>query len=137
LTAKANALAESFVDSYKTELIADRVWKTRSQLELATVEWVAWFNNERLHESLGDIPPVEYEQLHAAKSPIPVDGSVAVLATSASDGLTTRRLEPAGVKIAVDGPLDPDHATHVRAVLAKTTPKVVVARALPAGLSDE
>ena len=34
-------MAESFVDLYKTELIADRVWRTRSQLELATVEWVA------------------------------------------------------------------------------------------------
>ncbi len=53
-----NALAESFVDSYKTELIADRVWRTRGQVELATVEWVAWFNHDRLHESLGDIPPV-------------------------------------------------------------------------------
>jgi transposase InsO family protein len=60
-----NAMAESFVDSFKTELIADRVWRTRSQLELAIVEWVAWFNNERLHESLGDIPPAEFEALHA------------------------------------------------------------------------
>ena len=48
-----NAMAESFVDSFKTELIADRVWKTRSQLELAIVEYVGWFNNDRLHESLG------------------------------------------------------------------------------------
>ena len=52
-----NALAESFVDSFKTELIADRVWRTRSQLELAIVEYVAWFNNERLHEALDDRPP--------------------------------------------------------------------------------
>jgi len=59
-----NALAESFVDSFKTELIADRVWRTRSQLELAIVEYLGWFNNARLHESLGDIPPVEYEQHH-------------------------------------------------------------------------
>jgi putative transposase len=57
-----NALAESFVDSFKTEPIADRVWRTRAQLELAIVEYVGWFNNARLHESLGDIPPVEYEQ---------------------------------------------------------------------------
>lgn len=62
-----NALAESFVDSYKTELIADRVWTCRAQVELATVEWVAWFNHDRLHEALGDIPPVEYEDHdHAA-----------------------------------------------------------------------
>jgi putative transposase len=60
-----NALAESFVDTFKTELIADRVWRTRSQLELAIVEWVAWFNNDRLHESLGDIPPAEFETRHA------------------------------------------------------------------------
>jgi putative transposase len=54
-----NAAAESFVDSFKTELIRDRVWRTRSQLELAVVEYVAWFNNERLHTSLGRIPPAE------------------------------------------------------------------------------
>ena len=58
-----NALAESFVDTFKTELIADRVWRTRTQLELAIVEWVAWFNTDRLHESLGDIPPAEFETL--------------------------------------------------------------------------
>ena len=59
-----NAMAESFVDSFKTELIADRVWRNRSQLELAIVAYVGWFNTERLHESLGDIPPAEHEALH-------------------------------------------------------------------------
>jgi putative transposase len=63
-----NAMAESFLDTFKTELIADRVWRTRSQLELAIVEWVAWFNTERLHESLGDIPPAELEALYAAQT---------------------------------------------------------------------
>jgi putative transposase len=62
-----NALAESFVDSFKTELIADRVWRTRSQLELAVVEYIAWFNHDRLHEALGDIPPAEFEDLHALR----------------------------------------------------------------------
>jgi putative transposase len=57
----ANALAESFVDSFKTELIADRVWRTRSQLELAVVEYVAWFNQARLHSALGYRPPAEIE----------------------------------------------------------------------------
>lgn len=60
-----NALAESFVDSFKTELIRDRVWRTKSQLELAIVEYVAWFNNERLHTSLGGVPPAEHEVVHA------------------------------------------------------------------------
>ena len=39
-----NALAESFVDSFKTELISDRVWRSRAQLELAVVEYIGWFN---------------------------------------------------------------------------------------------
>jgi putative transposase len=60
-----NALAESFVDSFKTELIADRVWRTRSQLELAVVEYIGWFNHDRLHEALGDVPPAEWEALYA------------------------------------------------------------------------
>jgi putative transposase len=65
-----NALAESFVDSFKTELITDRVWRSRSQLELAIVEYLSWFNNSRLHESLGDIPPAEYEEQHTEREPI-------------------------------------------------------------------
>jgi putative transposase len=58
-----NAAAESFVDSFKT----DRAWTSRSQLELAIVEYVAWFNNGRLHEALDDRPPVEIEDLYAVK----------------------------------------------------------------------
>ena len=65
-----NALAESFVDSFKTELIRDRVWRTRSQLELAIVEYVAWFNTSRLHESLGDIPPDEHEARYHDYAPV-------------------------------------------------------------------
>jgi putative transposase len=58
-----NALAESFVDSFKTELISDRVWRTRSQLELAIVEYLGWFNSARIHQALGDLPPAEFEAL--------------------------------------------------------------------------
>jgi putative transposase len=57
-------MAESFVDSFKTELIADRVWRTRTQLELAIVEYVGWFNTSRLHGALGDLPPTEFEELY-------------------------------------------------------------------------
>jgi hypothetical protein len=53
------------VDSFKTELIADRVWRTHAQAELAITQW-GWYNHKRLHSSLGDIPPVEYEQRYAA-----------------------------------------------------------------------
>jgi putative transposase len=63
-----NAIAESFLDSFKTELINDRVWRTRSQLELAIVEYISWFNDSRLHENLGDRAPREIEELYAAKA---------------------------------------------------------------------
>ena len=56
-----NAMAESFVDSFKTELIKDRVWHSNTKLELAIIEWVAWFNTRRLHSSIGNRPPVEHE----------------------------------------------------------------------------
>lgn len=62
-----NAMAESFVDTFKTELLADRSWRSRTQLELAVVEYVSWFNHERLHESLGDLPPVEFEDLYVRR----------------------------------------------------------------------
>ena len=63
-----NAMAESFVDSFKTELITDRVWHSRSQLELAIVEYISWFNESRLHENLDDRPPSEIEELYAEKT---------------------------------------------------------------------
>ena len=87
-----NALAESFVDSFKTELIADRVWRTHTQLELAVVEYVAWFNHIRLHSSLGNRPPAEHEQRHAATLAThreTVASPNGVLALSASGGCTT------------------------------------------------
>jgi putative transposase len=62
-----NSMAESFVDSFKTELITDRVWRSRTQLELAIVEYIAWFNNSRMHENLDDRSPAEIEDLYAAK----------------------------------------------------------------------
>ena len=57
-----NALAETINGLYKAELIHRRTpWKTRQSVELATLEWVAWFNHKRLHSSVGYIPPAEAE----------------------------------------------------------------------------
>ena len=57
-----NALAETINGLYKAELIHRRApWKTREAVELATLEWVAWFNNHRLLEPIGYIPPAEAE----------------------------------------------------------------------------
>lgn len=62
-----NAVAESFVDSLKTELIADRVWHSKTQLELAIVGYLGWFNTARLHSAIGDLPPAEFEALVALR----------------------------------------------------------------------
>ena len=57
-----NALAETINGLYKTELILGRApWKTKESLELATLEWVSWFNHHRLLEPIGYIPPAEAE----------------------------------------------------------------------------
>ena len=131
-----NALAESFVDSYKTELISDRVWRTRSQLELATVEYIGWFNHDRLHESLGDLPPVEFEQLHhACQDPIPGNGSVAVISPSATDGLTTRRFSTAELDFAADGSVLAENALVVDKLKpARTATAALQGREVAAGL---
>jgi transposase InsO family protein len=57
-----NALAETINGLYKAELIHRRgPWKTREAVELATLEWVSWFNHHRLLEPIGYIPPAEAE----------------------------------------------------------------------------
>jgi putative transposase len=60
-----NALAETVVGLYKTELIRRRgPWRSLEQVELATAEWVDWWNQCRLHSADGDLPPAEYEALY-------------------------------------------------------------------------
>jgi putative transposase len=57
-----NALAESIIGLYKTELIGRRgPWRHLEAVEFATLEWVDWFNNRRLLETIGHVPPVEME----------------------------------------------------------------------------
>lgn len=75
-----NALMESINGLYKAECIRTTVfhagpYKTIADVEYATAGWVDWYNNRRLHSSLGHVPPVEYEQDHYAalnREPQPV-----------------------------------------------------------------
>jgi putative transposase len=58
-----NALAESVIGLYKTEVIQRRgPWRHLEAVEFATLEWVDWFNNRRLLEPIGYVPPAEYEE---------------------------------------------------------------------------
>ncbi len=66
-----NALAETVNGLYKTELIRgpdQGPWRTIDDVELATLGWVHWYNTERLHGYLDDVPPVEYEEAHYAQT---------------------------------------------------------------------
>ncbi len=63
-----NALAETINGLYKTELIKRQgPWRNVDQVELATAEWVDWFNHSRLYEFCGDLTPTEMEQAHYAQ----------------------------------------------------------------------
>lgn len=60
-----NALAETIIGLYKTELIRKRgPWRHLDDVEYATLEWVDWFNHRRLLEPIGDIPPAEFEEIY-------------------------------------------------------------------------
>jgi putative transposase len=65
-----NALMESTIGLYKTELINRQgPWRTLTDVELATAEWVDWYNRTRLHGELGHIPPVEHEAAYYLQNP--------------------------------------------------------------------
>jgi putative transposase len=60
-----NALAETIIGLYKTELVRRRgPWKGLDEVEYATLEWVDWFNHRRLLEPIGHLPPAEFEAAH-------------------------------------------------------------------------
>jgi putative transposase len=58
-----NALMESTIGLFKTEVIWHEraTWDSWRQIEDATASWVHWYNNQRLHSAIGNIPPAEYE----------------------------------------------------------------------------
>jgi putative transposase len=62
-----NAMAESAIGLYKTELIRRRgPWRNPDQVEFATLEYIDWFNNRRLHGEIGYVPPTEFEEVFYA-----------------------------------------------------------------------
>ena len=70
-----NALAETIIGLYKTEIIRrNGPWRNIEEVEFATLEWVHWFNNRRLFEPIGNIPPVEFESLYYERQEAPTMG---------------------------------------------------------------
>lgn len=62
-----NALAETTIGAYKTELITpDGPWRTVEHVEIDTLHWVHWYNHERIHESIDDLTPTQAEAVHYA-----------------------------------------------------------------------
>ena len=59
-----NALAETINGLYKAEVIHRRSWKNREAVELATLDWVDWYNHKRLLGSIGNVPPAETEAVY-------------------------------------------------------------------------
>ena len=69
-----NALAESVIGLYKTEVIwKEGPWRNGEHVEFATLDWVDWFNNRRLLEPLGYLPPVEYEEQYYRNQRVPAE----------------------------------------------------------------
>jgi transposase InsO family protein len=67
-----NALAETIIGLYKTEVIRrNGPWRNIEGVEFATLAWVDWFNNRRLLEPIGDIPPAEFEALYYERQEAP------------------------------------------------------------------
>jgi len=69
-----NALAETIIGLYKTELIHRRgPWRNVESVEFATLEWVHWFNHRRFLEPIGNVPPAELEAAyHQSTSQLPM-----------------------------------------------------------------
>lgn len=62
-----NALAETTIGTYKTELIRpEGPWHGVEHVELETLHWVHWYNHERTHESIDDLTPTQAEAVHYA-----------------------------------------------------------------------
>ena len=60
-----NALVETIIGLYKTELIRQRgPWKNIDDVEYATLEWINWFKHRRLFQPIGDVPPAEFEMAY-------------------------------------------------------------------------
>jgi len=67
-----NAMAEAWVATFKSELIDGRRFPSFEHAEPETLHWIGFYNGERLHEALGDLPPAEYEMINYRRDNTPM-----------------------------------------------------------------
>src|SRR6266508_3510312 len=67
-----NAMAEAWVATFKSELVDGRRFPSFEHAEHELLHWIGFYNGERLHEALGDLPPAEYEDLNIKKDNTPM-----------------------------------------------------------------
>jgi transposase InsO family protein len=67
-----NALAEAWVATFKSELVDGRRFSSFEHAEREVLHWIGFYNEERLHEELGDLPPAEYEELNIRRDNSPM-----------------------------------------------------------------
>src|SRR6266516_4867510 len=67
-----NAMAEAWVATFKSELVDGRRFPSYEHAEHETLNWIGFYNGERLHEELGDLPPTEYEELNYKTDNTPI-----------------------------------------------------------------
>jgi putative transposase len=66
------AMAEAWVATFKNELVDGRRFPSVEHVEHEVLEWIGFYNDERLHEALGDLPPAEYEESNIKKDNTPM-----------------------------------------------------------------
>jgi transposase InsO family protein len=123
-----NALAETGNGYYKAELIRGPArrgpWKTIEEVELATLGWVHWHNTQRLHGYLGDLPPAEFEALHAAREALdPGVLSVARPPRTAAERLPPPHLDAVVGEIASESRLEGRLATATAPIASAPMPQ--------------
>jgi putative transposase len=75
-------MAEAWVATFKSELVDGRTFPSFEHAEHQTLEWISFYNHERLHESLGDVPPSEYERTETASIDNYKEDNIRTLATN-------------------------------------------------------
>lgn len=65
-----NAMAEAWIATFKTELVGGRRFPSHEHAEHEILHWIGFYNDQRLHEELCDLPPVEYEQINYKRDAI-------------------------------------------------------------------